>query len=331
MPNMPPDSQSLKQQLRSRVREAGMLDARVAAARLSPVHLRRLEEWLDAGMHGEMNYIARDPVRRCDATNLLPGARSVIVVAAAYEPVQTPAISGSGTVRIASYAVGEDYHLVLRERLEPVVAWLGEAMPENRWRICIDSAPLLERAYAEACGIGFFGRNTMLISPKWGSCLFLAEILTTAAIEPDAAVQGKCGNCTRCIDACPTGALAGPFRLDARRCVSYLTIEKRSPLSDEERELSGAWAFGCDECQAVCPYNEFAGPPECAEFWDGRVVHKAEPLVTFEGPQSNSQFARRFARSPLLRPGRKRLLRNARTAASRSQTSPDRAKRKLPE
>lgn len=325
----------LKLELQRRAVDAGFLQARVAGATAGEANREPLEQWLAGGMHGEMEYMARHP--RHNAEVVLPGAKAVIVFAASYfaddpdlydaeemDPAQEIGLIGPMgpigpmeeglTVRVARYARGKDYHLVLREKLAPVVEWLREVRPGHEWRICVDSAPLLERAFAEQSGIGFVGKNTMLISQGAGSYYFLAEVVTTAEIAPDAPVLGTCGTCTRCIDACPTEAIVAPYKLDARRCISYLTIERKSELSENEAARIGDWAFGCDICQDVCPYNKRPAVASIEEFSNPRVGPR-EPLATFIEPDSNSQFAKRFADSPVLRPGRKRVQANARAAA----------------
>ncbi len=311
------DDRELKAQLDSRAREAGFVGARVAPARVDAGR-ERLHRWLAAGMHGEMGWMADARRDRCDAGTVLPGAASVIVFAANYHPGKPPPRPGEPSCRVAAYALGEDYHLVLKERLAPIGEWLARERPGTVWRAITDSAPLLERAFAESAGWGFTGKNTMLLRPNGGSFFLLAEIVTTARIEPDPPVTGTCGNCTRCLDACPTGAFPGPFVLDARRCISYWTIERKTPLTPQELDRLDGWAFGCDVCQDVCPYNRNpagGGAPPMEEFAEGRVVSRHEPLATFIGPRTNGEFGKRFARSPLLRAGRKRLARNARAAA----------------
>ncbi len=315
--------------------DAGFLQSRVAGAVVGESNRERLEQWLANGMHGEMEYMARHP--RHNAEVVLPGAKAVIVFAASYfaddpdlhgaeemEPAEEIGrigpmgligpIEEAPMVRVARYARGKDYHLVLREKLGPIVEWLREVRPGHEWRICVDSAPLLERAFAEQSGIGFVGKNTMLITQGAGSYYFLAEVVTTAEIAPDAPVLGTCGTCTRCIDACPTEALVAPYKLDARRCISYLTIERKTVLSQDEAAQIGDWAFGCDICQDVCPYNKRPAVASIEEFASPGLGSR-EPVATFIEPESNSQFSKRFADSPLLRPGRKRVQANARAAA----------------
>ena len=299
-------------ELTRRAADAGFPAVGIAPADLAEAHhADRLAVWLAAGLHGEMEYLARAGIDRARAETVLPGARAVIVFAAPYHPgpeLAADPAAGGPTVKIAKYALGEDYHDTLRRRLGPVVDWLDASHPGHAWRICVDSAPLLERAFAEAAGVGFFGKNTLLIVPKLGSFFLLAEIVTTAPLPPDTPVTGTCGTCTRCLDACPTGAFPMPGILDARKCLSYLTIEKKSPLDDSERAAvaDAGWAFGCDICQDVCPYNK-RPPAGLPEFAEGATVRRAEPAATFLDPASNGQFERRFADSPILRPGRRRV------------------------
>lgn len=307
-----------RRELQQRAADAGFFRVGIAPPRLPDAHRARLDAWLGGGLHGSMAYMARPGVDRTDASTVLPGARSVIVFAARHaapRPAVPADATPPGMVLVARYALGRDYHDVFRERLRPVVAWLDAAHPGHAWRVVTDSAPLLERAFAERAGIGFAGRNTLLIAPRAGSYLLLAEIVTTAPLTPDAPVAGTCGTCTRCIDACPTGAITQPWVVDARRCISHTTIELRGEPAPEELAAIAPWAFGCDVCQEVCPYNGNPHEPEIGDFAEGVVVRHREPVDTFLAPESNSLFERRFAGSPLLRPGRRRVRRNARAAA----------------
>jgi epoxyqueuosine reductase len=298
-----------KKDLHRRAQDAGFADVRIAPARLEPFVREAYTNWLASGMHGEMEYLAKTKEIRLNIEKLLPGAQSVVVFRAEYYPFETPSSTKlpSDAVRVAKYALGRDYHFVLRNRLEPIVAWLESVFPGHRWRITVDSAPLIERAYAVASGIGFWGKNTMVITPRCGSYYFLACIVTTAHLDPDPPLSGTCGTCTRCLDACPTGAIVAPYLLDARRCISYLTIEKRTPLTEDERHMLGNWIFGCDICQDVCPYNRYPRRTEISDF--GAVVIPAQHISPrhFLKPSSNRQFAREFAASPLLRAGRRRI------------------------
>jgi epoxyqueuosine reductase len=221
--------------------------------------------WLEAGYAGTQEYLKRNVGLRSDPSQLLSGARSIICVAVSYNRAETaPETGGEGEHprgRVASYARGRDYHVVLRrmltELMERLRAELNEAF---EWRICVDTAPLLERDLARQAGLGWIGKNTCLLDRQVGSYLFLGEALTTLDIEPDSPVTDHCGTCTRCIDACPTGALIAPYQLDARRCISYLTIEHRGEISEEFHAAMGNCVYGCDICQQVCPYNQHARP-----------------------------------------------------------------------
>lgn len=212
-----------------------------------------LRRWLDAGMHGEMEWIAKRFDEREDVRRYLQGARSVISVALSYHVELPPVPEGHG--RIARYALGEDYHKHLKKRLHVVADGL-RGLADCETKACVDTAPVLEREWAARAGIGWQGKNTCTIDPKLGSYLLLGEIITTAKLTPDASAVDRCGTCTRCLDACPTDAIYEPYKLDATRCISYLSIEHRGELPDPT--LIDDWLFGCDICQEVCPWNRKA-------------------------------------------------------------------------
>ncbi len=218
-----------------------------------------LREWLDRGYAGDMAYLARSADRRADVRRVVPGARSVIVTGTVYNtdrPYSTERADREEAL-IARYAWGDDYHDVLKTRLDALVAWMREASPEPfEARAYVDTGPVQERVYAQYAGLGWIGRNTCLINPELGSWLFLSEIICTLPLEPDAPALDQCGTCTLCLEACPTGAITGPHVLDATRCLSYLTIEARGPIPEPYREAVGNHVYGCDICQEVCPYNQ---------------------------------------------------------------------------
>jgi epoxyqueuosine reductase len=223
------------------------------------VELAFLREWLDRGYAGEMGYMARSAALRADVRQVLPGARTVIVTGTVYNTrgAREDADDAAGTGRVARYAWGDDYHVVLRARMNALVDWMREESPDAfEARAFVDSGPVQERVYAQYAGLGWIGKNTCLINPELGSWLFLAEIISTLDLETDAQGLDGCGACTRCLDACPTGALVDERVLDATRCLSYLTIELRGPIPEALRPAIGAQAYGCDICQDVCPYNE---------------------------------------------------------------------------
>lgn len=220
-----------------------------------------------------MSYMERNIDKRLDPGLLLPGAQSIIVVAQNYFPgrMQMPGLQShhtknndnkgreTGGIKIAKYAWGKDYHYVIREKLRALARLLEELSPGTQSRVFTDSAPVLERAWAEKAGIGWTGKNACLIIPRKGSYFFLAEIITNMALEPDEPfIKNHCGNCTRCIEACPTGAIVAPGSIDARQCLSYLTIESKDAVPQEYVNKSRGWVFGCDICQDVCPHNRFS-------------------------------------------------------------------------
>lgn len=224
-------------------------------------------DWLRDGMAGTMGYLHRRRETRLDPSTLLPGARSAIVAALNYFQHDTPdndADNDEPRGRVAMYAWGDDYHVVLRERLEKLVREIRAALPEAfEAKVCVDTSAIIEREIAAAAGVGWIGKNTLVLHHQLGSYFFLGEILTTLDLAPDAPLADRCGSCTRCLDACPTQAFPAPYRMDARRCISYLTIEHRGEIPDEFHHAMGDWVFGCDVCQQVCPYNR--DPPRTRE------------------------------------------------------------------
>jgi epoxyqueuosine reductase len=230
-----------------------------------------LREWLERGYAGSMAWMARSVDRRADVRNVVPGARSVIVTGTLYNTDHPySADLPAGVARISRYAWGDDYHDVVKRRLDALLAWM-RAESSEPFAACgyVDTGPVQERVYAQYAGLGWIGKNTCLINPEIGSWLFLSEIITTLALEPDTQGLEQCGSCTRCLEACPTGALVEPGVLDATRCLSYLTIEHRGELPEEHRSAIGAHVYGCDICQDVCPYNQPA-PTSSDPAWQPR-------------------------------------------------------------
>ena len=275
----------------------------------APEDFARYQHWIDRGMAGEMTYMTdrRAELRR-DSRNLLPAARSVICVGKLYNTHEHP--RRPGDARISRYAWGRDYHSAMRAALEKMVARLTEIEPFD-WKICVDTAPLLERTFARLAGLGWIGRNTCLINESMGSWFFLGEILTSLALDPDTPPPDRCGTCTRCIDACPTQALVPDedgWTLDARRCISYLTIELRGPIPEQLRAGIGDHVFGCDICQDVCPWNSRAPVTDDPNF--------AGPAVSLEtlAQLSPEEFRERFKDTPISRAKYAGLLRNVAVA-----------------
>ena len=241
-------------------RKLGFVRAGVATA--GPTgRMGQFDAFIAEGRSGEMAYLARYRELRADPRELLPGALSVIVVADSYRPTEPPSQSPAPPSpapagRVATYAWGRDYHVVLKRKLGRLVDSLREQLDEPfESRSCVDTAPLVEREWAAAAGVGWIGKNTMVLHEAIGSFFFLGEILTTLELAPEPAAVDHCGTCTRCLDACPTHALVAPYQMDARRCISYLTIEHRGPIADDLRSHMGDWLYGCDICQEVCPHN----------------------------------------------------------------------------
>jgi epoxyqueuosine reductase len=256
--------------------------------------LARLAEWIAQGHAGEMQYLADSADERSDVRNALSSARSVISLAVVYNSDPgTPGPLDPGTpgplaprtsgpldrVQIAKYARGDDYHAVLRSRLRGLLSWLASVAPPGLEAFtCVDDGPVQERVYAEAAGLGWIGKNTCLINPSIGSWLFLGEIVTNLALEPDAPGVDQCGTCTRCLEACPTGALVAPYALDATRCLSYLTIEVRGAVDTALQPAIREEVYGCDICQDVCPWNRRAAASDDPA-WQPRDVFLAPRLL----------------------------------------------------
>jgi epoxyqueuosine reductase len=272
----------------------------------------RLRDWLARGFAGDMHYIERHADARRHPASVLPEVRSVVMVGMNYlSGVAGPtAAHRRHHGRVARYARGADYHDVLRQRLNRLVAWLQGERPGCRGRGVVDTAPLLERDFARRAGLGWFGKNTMLLNKRLGSYFFLGALLVDLELQPDPPfTAAHCGTCTACLDACPTAAFAAPGVLDARRCVSYLTIELRGSVPEELRPGLGDWIFGCDVCQEVCPWNRKApqgNEPSLGE----REEFLSLDLIEVLG-LSEEEFRRRFRGTALMRTKRRGLLRNA--------------------
>lgn len=310
---------ALEDSIRNQARALGFDLAGIAAA--TPADsFERLRDWLERGFAGEMGYMSRHGAARREPSSILPEVKSVVMVAMNYAPraarlssderrdqgADAPRSPG----RIARYARGADYHQVMRDRLKQLLAWVQQQAPGCRGRAVVDTAPLLERDFARRAGLGWFGKNTMLLNKQLGSYTFLGALLLDLALTPDAPHDtSHCGRCTACLDACPTQAFVGPGVLDARRCISYLTIELRGPIAKELRPPLGNWLFGCDICQEVCPWNRKASPgqePALQPRQDLEAIEPAELLGL-----SEEAFRQRFRGTALLRTGRGGLLRNA--------------------
>jgi epoxyqueuosine reductase len=296
------------------------------------VHGNAVREWLAAGHHGDMAWLARDPERRLDPARVVTAARSVIAVGLSYAVAPPPAERWDDPRhgRIARYAWGPDYHDLLLPMLMELGRWLeaGAGRPVA-WRAYVDTGPVLEREVAARAGLGFVGRNTLLVTPGFGSFLFLGEILTDLELEPDAPAEeggahvrygdklAGCGSCRRCLESCPTHAFPAAYVLNSRRCISYLTIEHRGSLPEELRPLMKNWIYGCDECQTVCPWvKQFARPGKTRFLRADPEV--AAPRLTELLALDDEGFRVRFKGTPVLRTKRRGLLRNVCVALGNS-------------
>jgi epoxyqueuosine reductase len=296
----------LKQRLLSFVRGIGFDFCRIAACS-SPPHADEFRNWLDEGGHGEMSYMERGEEKRCDPHKVLPGVRAIVVLALNYfqgsrKIGDTPGATG----KIARYAWGDDYHNLIASKLDKIDEFLRES--GGRQKCYVDTGPVLERDYAAQAGIGWHGKSTMLIDEQLGTWFFLAEVLTTLELPPDEPTPHRCGTCERCIKACPTGAITAPHRLDARRCISYLTIELKGSIPLELRPLIGDRIFGCDDCLDACPWNRFAQVSHEAAFF-ARPSIIGIPLRDYLS-LSDDNFRVVFRNSPIKRIKRRGFLRN---------------------
>lgn len=295
----------------------------IAPAEPSP-RLEAYLNWISAGMHGQMTYMAREDrvARRRNLNNILPNAKSLIIVGLEYFTLKLPDSIANDPARgrFSNYAWAADYHDVMLPRLEKVADFVKSQFGTVcSARAYLDTGAILERSHAERAGLGFIGKNTMLINPRLGSFLFLGEILTDAPLDYDAEPPNMpgCGSCSRCLSACPTNAFPKPYVLDARRCISYLTIEHKGPIPRDIRSQMGNWVYGCDICQDVCPWQRFAKPQSEAVFAPLDLDRAAPPLTTLLTLYEEG-FAEKYRGSAVFRIKRERLVRNACIAAGNS-------------
>jgi epoxyqueuosine reductase len=294
--------------IKAKARELGFDLVGVAAAAASA---RRdyFREWLDAGMGGEMGYLSGRFEERADPSVYLPDARSVVCVGMNYfVPLNAPP---PGAARVARYALGEDYHEVIKSRLFALADFIREICPQAKTRCSVDTAPVMEKDLATRAGIGWQGKNTCVINEKIGSWILLGEVVTTAELTVDEPAVDRCGSCKKCIEACPTEAITEPYQLDARKCISYLTIEHRGEISAEVAEKIGEWIFGCDICQEVCPWNR--EPPSAADpaLRPRRVALDPEDVLSW----TDEDYRRELRGSAMKRVKLPMLKRNARIVA----------------
>jgi epoxyqueuosine reductase len=300
-------------QLKEQAHALGFVLANVTLA-AEPSRLSRLHYWLDAGFAGQMRYISERRDAYQHPAHVLEGCRSLLMLALPYltdDQQKQASPSAPGRARVARYAQGEfDYHDVIHARLKTLVQWAKQAHPTSAVRGVVDTAPLLEREFAERAGLGWVGKNTLLLNRRWGSYFFLAALLTDLELAPDEPDdKSYCGTCTACLDRCPTQAFPAPYVLDATRCISYLTIEHRDAVPEDVAEQFGDWAFGCDVCQEVCPWNRKASVSPEDTFKPHAELAVLDILETLA--LDEAAFKERFRLTPLWRSKRRGIIRNA--------------------
>ncbi|WHZ35823.1 tRNA epoxyqueuosine(34) reductase QueG [Sagittula sp. MA-2] len=315
--------QDLTAALKREAAEVGFSDCRVARVADLPEVMSRLQAFVGAGHHGQMGWLAERMHWRGDPAALWPEARSVVMLAEDYGPEEDPLAVLNRPERgaVSVYARHRDYHDVVKKRLKRLGRWLieaaeaeGTAGPEIK--VFVDTAPVMEKPLGQAAGLGWQGKHTNLVSRRLGSWFFLGCIFTTLDLTPDGAEADHCGSCRRCLDVCPTDAFPAPYRLDARRCISYLTIEHRGPVDEALRPGLGNRIYGCDDCLAVCPWNKFAGVAQEVKY-HARDDLRAPPLADLAA-LDDAGFRARFSGSPIKRIGRDRMVRNVMYAVGNS-------------
>ena len=311
-------SAALKEGLVARALSEGFAAARVCSPDAVPQAAGRLAEWLAAGHHGQMGWMAERAGWRGDPRALWPEVRSVVMLAEVYTPDGDPlaVLHQRDRGAVSVYAQGRDYHDLVKRRLKRLGRWLIDAAGGGI-KVFVDTAPVMEKPLAQAAGLGWQGKHTNLLSRDLGNWFFLGAIFTTLELAPDAPEVSHCGTCTACLDICPTGAFPAPYQLDARRCISYLTIEHRGPVDEDLRPLLGNRIYGCDDCLAVCPWNKFAAAASETGY---AAKIGAPPLAELAG-LDDAAFRARFAGSPVKRIGRGRFVRNVMYAVGNSADS----------
>ena len=310
--------ESLETRLKVQAASLGFAACAIAPADVAPQAGKRLGEWLDAGHHGDMLWMEERAGQRGSPRGLWPDVRSVVMLGMSYAPGRDPLALADvpDRARISVYAQGKDYHDVVKKGLKSLARWLVEQQP-GALKVFVDTAPVMEKPLAQGAGLGWQGKHSNLVSRQHGSWLFLGAIYTEIALEPDAPEVDHCGSCTACQTACPTDAFPSPYVVDARRCISYLTIEHKGPIPHELREGIGNRIYGCDDCLAVCPWNKFADQAAANKAFVGRAELAAPALADLLA-LDDAAFREIFSGSPIKRIGRNRMVRNAAIAAGNS-------------
>ncbi len=312
----------LAQRIRIWSRELGFQQAGISDIELGE-HEAHLNNWLSKGFHGEMEYMQRHGTLRSRPPELHPGTIRVISVRMDYLPESAGDVEAllkeSSKGVVSRYALGRDYHKMMRKRLQKLAKQIEQQTGPFGYRVFVDSAPVLEKALAEKAGLGWIGKHANLINKQAGSWFFLGEIYTDLPLPIDEPVKNHCGDCSKCIDICPTQAIVAPYTVDARRCISYLTIELHGSIPEELRPLMGNRIYGCDDCQLVCPWNRFASPTEEMDFAPRHGLDAPELIELFQW--SEEQFLKRTEGSPIRRIGHQSWLRNIAVALGNAATS----------
>jgi epoxyqueuosine reductase len=311
--------EKLTHRIKEQAKKLGFQKIGIAKAEALTEEAQRLDEWLNRGYHGTMEWMVRNKQRRVDPRNILPEAKSLIVVAMNYyTDVQHSKNPEAG--KVSRYAWGDDYHDVVTEQLKKLFEYICELEPAARGKVYVDTGPVMEKAWAQRAGIGWIGKHTNLITQEYGSWVFLGEIILNLELEYDVPAIDHCGSCTLCIEACPTDAIIEPYVLDANKCISYLTIEYREPFSAVQASQIENWVYGCDICQDVCPWNEkFSLPTTMTEFYprSQNVAPKLEDIVSL----TEAEFRERYRGSPMKRTKLSGLVRNAKAVLQHSAKS----------
>jgi epoxyqueuosine reductase len=293
--------------IKARAIELGFSAVGISRAEVLSDEARKLEQWLMKGMHGEMRYMEEHFEKRTNPKALMPEAQSVVSVLANYFPNKLP---NSTSGKISIYAQGQDYHRVIKSKLQELFSFICDLVGSVNGRAFVDSAPTMDKVLAQRSGLGWIGKHTNLISRRMGSFFFIGNLLLDCELDYDAPhLQNYCGSCTACIDLCPTHAITHDGQVDARKCISYLTIELKRDFTDEEKSMLGEWLFGCDICQEVCPWNRFSKPTYIFEFAPKPDVQQVSEQDVLE--MTKSSFKRVFGETPVFRTGLRRLKRNA--------------------
>jgi epoxyqueuosine reductase len=313
---------SIEERVKRWGREIGFDAVAIAGTELAAEEAR-LIEWLDRGWHGEMDYMARHGARRARPAELVPGTASVITARLNYTPIEArdswEVLEDRERAFVSRYALGRDYHKVMRAKLQALADRMTSEIGPFNYRVFTDSAPVMEVSLAARSGLGWRGKHTLLLSRDAGSLFFLGELFVSMDLAKDAPVTEHCGTCERCIAICPTKAIVAPYQLDARRCISYLTIEHHGPIPEELRPMMGNRIYGCDDCQLVCPWNKYAKAASDADFAVRNGLDAATLVELFAWTEE--EFAQRFEGSAIRRIGHERWLRNIAVALGNAPAS----------